>query len=175
MKIGIFCSANENIAPVYFEKAEQLARWIGKNGHTLVYGGCDMGLMRCIGHTVKDNGGMTIGIVPDMIEKGGRKASCLDVEIPVDNLSDRKDLLLLHSDIIIALPGGIGTLDEVFTVAAAKTIGYHDKRVLLYNVEGFWDTAVALMDDLQQKGMIRGDYHDMLQSVNSFDELLKEL
>ena len=158
MKISVFCSANENIDPAYFAAAEELGKWMASNGHTLVYGGCDSGLMRAIGHAVHDAGGQCIGVVPDKVEQGGRTATCLDVHIPVDNLADRKELMLLHSDIAIALPGGIGTLDEIFSMAAAHTIGYHNKQVILLNVNGFWDSTIAMLDDLQAKGMIRGDY-----------------
>ena len=93
------------------------------------------------------------------------------MEIPCDNLSDRKDIMLMHSDIVVALPGGIGTLDEVFTVAAAKTIGYHDKQVILYNMNGFWDSTIALLEDLQARGMIRGNYRSMITAANSLEEL----
>lgn len=171
MKIGIFCSANNNIDNDYFVKTAELGLWMAQNGHSLVYGGCDMGLMKCIGDTVHNNGGITIGIVPSIIEKGGKESKNLDVHIPCDNLSDRKDLLLLHSDVIIALPGGIGSLDEIFTVAAAHTIGYHEKKVILYNINNFWGSTIAMLDDLQQKGMIRGQYNDIITHVDTFDEL----
>ena len=176
MKIGIFCSANDNIDPDFVKTTQQLGEWMGKNGHAVVYGGCDMGLMRVIGHSVHDNGGRTIGVVPLIVEGTGKRvASCLDVEIPVDNLSQRKDIILLQSDIIVALPGGIGTLDEIFTVAAAKSIGYHDKKVLLFNMKGFWGITLKMLDDLQARGFIRGDYHDMIIPVNTLDELITEL
>lgn len=97
----------------------------------------------------------------------------LDVEIPCDNLSDRKDLLLAQSDIVVALPGGIGTLDEIFTVAASHTIGYHHKMVILYNMKGFWNSTIALLDDMQQKGMIRGEWHDYIEVANDLKELKK--
>ena len=171
MKIGIFCSANNNIAPEYFQLTEELGKWMGENGHTVVYGGCDSGLMRTIGNAVHENGGRCIGVVPRIIEEGGRQATCLDVDIPCENLSDRKDIILMHSDLVVALPGGIGTLDEVFTVAASKTIGYHEKCVILYNMNGFWDSLIALLDDLQTKAMIRGDYHSFIKSVNNLEEL----
>jgi len=171
MKIGVFCSANNQIDPDFFAMSEELGRWMGENGHTLVYGGCDMGLMRCIGHAVHDAGGQVIGVVPDKIEQNGTRATCLDVDIPVSDLSQRKDIMLLHSDVIIALPGGIGTLDEVFTVAAAKTIGYHQKRVILYNMKGFWNTTIAMLEDMQERGMIRGDYKNMVVAVDNLEEL----
>ena len=92
-----------------------------------------------------------------IVEKSGRISDYVDVEIPCDNLSDRKQLMMDQSDVFIALPGGIGTLDEVFTVAASATIGYYQKPVILYNMKGFWDSLIALLDDLQAKGMIRGN------------------
>lgn len=175
MKIAVFCSANSNIEPIYFEKTRELGEWIAENGHSIVFGGCDMGLMECVAKAVFDAGGMTIGVVPSKIEENGHVSPHLSVEIPCDNLSDRKDLMLLKSDIVVALPGGIGTLDEIFTVAAAATIGYHRKRVVLYNINGFWNTLVALLDDLQQRGMVRGDYRKHIVVANSFEELVGAL
>lgn len=150
---------------------EELGKWMGENGHDVVFGGCNMGLMDCIGKSVKAHGGRTVGVVPSLVEKGGRTFDGLDVEIPCDNLSDRKDLLLLQSDVVVALPGGIGTLDEIFTVAASHTIGYHHKMVILYNMKGFWDSVIALLDDMQQKGMIRGHWHDYIEVANNLEEL----
>lgn len=228
MNIGIFCSANDNIEREYFDRTEEFGRWCAENGHSIVFGGCNMGLMGCVaeafgayphplpkgkgdcsssskglngsnglcvqegssGSSVQDgsrglsssNGsrdligsrrakGNLIGVVPRIVERGGRMSDRLTVHIPCDNLSDRKDLLLAHSNVVVALPGGIGTLDEVFTVAAAHTIGYHQKRIILYNIGGFWNTLIALLDDLQQRGMIRGHWKDYISVANSFEEL----
>ena len=209
MNIGIFCSANNNIEREYFDRTEEFGRWCAENGHSIVFGGCNMGLMGCVaeayyqgfksasrvqegssGSSVQDgsrglsssNGsrdligsrgakGNLIGVVPRIVERGGRMSDRLTVHIPCDNLSDRKDLLLAHSDVVVALPGGIGTLDEVFTVAAAHTIGYHQKRIILYNIGDFWNTLIALLDDLQQRGMIRGHWKDYISVANSFEEL----
>lgn len=171
MKIAVFCSANNNIEADYFEKTKELGRWIAENGHSIVFGGCNMGLMGCIGEAVKAHGGRVIGVVPRIIEQGGRAFPDLDVYIPCDNLSDRKDIMLAHSDVAVALPGGIGTLDEVFTVASSHTIGYHQKDVILYNMNGFWDSLLALLDDLQRRKMIRGDYHSVIKVANNIDEM----
>ena len=81
----------------------------------------------------------------------------------------------MQSDMAVALPGGIGTIDEIFTVAASGSIGYHDKRVILYNVKGFWNKLVAVLDDLQAQGFIRGDYHRYIDVANNFEELTKKI
>ncbi len=167
MKIAVFCSANNNISREYFERTTELARWCREEGHTIVFGGCNMGLMGCLA----EEKGSLVGVVPRIIEQGGRVSENLTVHIPCDNLSDRKDLMLLHSDVVVALPGGIGTLDEIFTVAAGHTIGYHHKPIILYNINGFWDSLVALLDDLQQRGMIRGHWTDFIRTANTLEEL----
>lgn len=171
MKICIFCSANQQIDPEFFSLTEELGRWAAENGHSIVYGGVNQGLMECVAKAAKTHGGRTIGIVPTIVEKSGRTSDYVDVEIPCDNLSDRKQLMMDQSDVFIALPGGIGTLDEIFTVAASATIGYHHKPVILYNMKGFWDTLITLLNDLQAKGMIRGDWQQYIQTAHSIQEL----
>ena len=110
-------------------------------------------------------------MVPQIIEKGGRAFPDIDIFIPCDNLSDRKDILLAQSDVIIALPGGIGTLDEIFTVAASHTIGYHTKRVILYNMKGFWSSVIDMLDDLQAKGVIRGQWRDYISVADNIEDI----
>ena len=134
-----------------------------------------MGLMECVAKAVHEAGGQTMGVIPEIIEKGGRTSQYVDEHVFCTNLSDRKDLLLSHSDVIVALPGGIGTLDEVFTVAASHTIGYHRKKVILYNVNGFWDSLMACLDDLDSRGMIRGQWRDYIQTAVTLEELTELL
>lgn len=171
MKICVFCSANQQIDPDFFVMTEELGVWAAENGHSIVYGGVNQGLMEVLAKAAKTHGGRTIGIVPMIVEKSGRVSDCVDVEIPCDNLSDRKQLMMDQADMFIALPGGIGTIDEVFTVAASATIGYHQKPVILYNMKGFWDTLIALLDDLQAKGMIRGDWREYIKMADSIEEI----
>ena len=171
MKICVFCSANEQIDPAFFTLTEELGKWAAENGHSIVYGGVNQGLMECVTKASKEAGGRTIGVVPMIVEKSGRISDYVDVEIPCDNLTDRKQLMMDQSDVFIALPGGIGTLDEMFTVAASATIGYHQKPLILYNMKGFWDSLIALLDDLQAKGMIRGNWRDYIKTADSIEQI----
>lgn len=171
MNICIFCSANSNIPTEYFERTSELGTWIGANGHTLVFGGCNLGLMECVAKAVHEAKGMTVGVVPTIVEKGGKVSEYVDVKILCNNLSDRKDLMIERSDVIIALPGGVGTLDEIFTVLAAASIGYHNKRVILYNIGGFWDSLIAMLDDLKARGVLRAGFEDTMKVAHTLDEI----
>ncbi len=175
MKICVFCSANEQIDPAFFAMTEELGRGSAENGHSIVYGGVNQGLIECLGKATKEAGGRTIGVVPLKVEETGRTSDYVEIEIPCDNLTDRKQLMMDQSDVFIALPGGIGTIDEVFTVAASATIGYHQKPVILYNMKGFWNQLIALLDDLQAKGMIRGDWRNYIKTADSIEEISRLL
>lgn len=134
-----------------------------------------MGLMECVARAVHEAGGTTIGMVPRRVEQGGRVSPWLDVNVACENLSDRKDLMLAQSDVLVALPGGIGTLDEIFTVVASHTIGYHRKMVIVYDMKDFWKPLVDLLEDLQERGFIRGHWTDYIRLAHSLDEVKAEI
>ena len=136
-KIAVFYSASDAIEPVFMEKARELGAWLGQHRKWLVYGGSNTGLMEALARSATENGAMIMGVVPTKLEEHGRVSDLLDVTFHSVNLSDRKDIMLQESDVMVALPGGIGTLDEVFHVMAACSIGYHQKKVIFYNVGGF--------------------------------------
>ena len=171
MNIGVFCSAQQNIDKSYFEKAAELGRWMASQGHTLVFGGGNIGLMGCIVEAVKTAGGHTIGVIPVQMHREGLLSRHVDVTILSNNLSDRKELITAKSDILVALPGGIGTLDEVLTVIAAHLTGFNTKHVILYNMDGFWASLIALLDDLQTKKTITTDWRRFIFVANSLEEL----
>ena len=170
-KIGIFCAACDNIDQIYFDAANRLGEWMGHTRKTLVYGGADMGLMGEVAKAVKAGGGRVFGVVPTKLEEGGHVSDLLDVTFACNNLSDRKDIMIQESEVMVALPGGVGTLDEVFTVAASNSIGYHDKRIILYNVNGFWNELVSLMNGLSDKGFLRHEVEHYFVLANTLEEL----
>lgn len=173
--IGIFCSASQNIDKMYFESARQLGEWMGKKGKTLVYGGANLGLMECVARAVKENGGKVIGVVPTRLEEEGRVSTWLDEVIHTRNLSDRKDVMTEKSDVLVALAGGVGTLDEIFHVIAAASIGYHRKKVIFYNEYGFYDELLAALNTLEEKGFARQPFSTYYEVANTLDELTEKI
>ena len=174
-KIGIFCSAADSIETIYFEKAHELGVWLGKNKKTLVYGGANLGLMECVAQAARKHGAFIMGVVPTRLEETGAVSDLLDVTFRTDNLSDRKDVILRESDILVALPGGVGTLDEVFHVMASASIGYHTKKVIFYNVNGFWDDLIAFLNRLREQHFARRPWENFCLVANNYEELIEQL
>lgn len=174
-KIGIFCSASENIDKMYFESARQIGEWMGQKGKTLIYGGASLGLMECVARAVKENGGKVIGVVPAKLEENGKVSTLLDEEIHTRNLSDRKDIITEKSEVLVALPGGVGTLDEIFHVIAAASIGYHRKKVIFYNKYGFYDELLKALHTLEDKGFARQPFSTYYEVANTLNELKEKI
>ena len=119
----------------------------------------------------KENGGHVIGVVPSKLEENGKESTYPDEIIATHDLSDRKDIILQQSDVLVALPGGIGTLDEVFHVMAAASIGYHQKKVIFYNADGFYNPLLAVLSELQTRGFTRHPLSSYYEVANTFNEL----
>lgn len=176
MEIAIFCAANSNIPPLYYTRTRELCEYLAAEQHTVVFGGCDVGLMGCVAHSMHDAGGRTVGVVPKVfLNNPQRPLPYLDELIPCENLSDRKDIIISRADVCIALPGGVGTLDEVFHVVAQTSVGYHQKPTILYNIDGFWNPLRLVIEQMRENGMLRDNLDQMLRFCDTLDSLSETL
>lgn len=155
MKICVFCSSSENLESDFIAAARQLGEWIGKNAHTLVYGGSEKGLMKECAKAVKTNGGKIISIAPDFVINRGLLNPESDEVIKVAGLAERKKIMMEISDTFIALPGGIGTLDEIFSIAACNVVGECGKPIIILNLNGIYDNLKKLLSKLETERLIR--------------------
>lgn len=170
-KIGLFCSASGSIDGLYFDKARELGVWIGKQHKTLVYGGANLGLMECTAQAVKQHGGKVVGVVPSKLEENGKVSDLPDRIFRTRTLSDRKEILLAESDVMVALPGGVGTLDEIFHVMAASSIGYHSKKIIFYNIGGFYDPLLGILSAMYRDRFARHPLDHYFDVAGTFEEL----
>lgn len=170
-RIGVFLSANDGLSESFRTAAEQLGRWIGRTGRTLVFGGSSKGLMEVLAASAKAEGGHVVGVVPRVLEERGWVSGHLDECIATQGLADRKQALIDASDVLVCLPGGVGTLDEMFTALGDAAIGMQAKPVILYNVDGCWNSLLRFLSDLHSRRLLRTTVEDFVRVAASFEEL----
>lgn len=172
MKICVFgasCPAGE----AYEKAVRELGRKLGADGHTLVFGGYSKSLMKAIADGFMDAGADIIGVVPDFFEDHLIKhEGCMQV-IHTKELSDRKEKMIALADGFIAVPGGTGTLDELFDVLAMKQTGRLSSPVVLYNPFGYWDALTAALEKMQKQGFILHDLQELYRCTDSKEEIVK--
>ena len=127
--------------------------------------------MEVLARTAKEAGARVFGIVPQFVVDRNHVSELLDVEIRTAGLSDRKTVIIDRSDVLVALPGGVGTLDEVFTLLAGRTANETNKRVILYDVDGCWQPLIDLLDRLVEAGLYSADERQKVGVVTNIDEL----
>ena len=165
MKICIFassCDVGEGIAKAVYD----LGRRLGEDGHALVFGGYGGGLMGAIADGFHDAGAEIIGVIPGFLEEKTENYPHLTTIIRTKELSDRKDEMIAMSDAFIAVPGGIGTMDELCSILAMKASKRLDKDILLYNVDGFFDGLLAFFRQMEVGGYLYSDLKDLYRIEN---------
>ncbi|MGF6594088.1 TIGR00730 family Rossman fold protein [Pseudomonas sp. 2835] len=170
--VCVFCGASTGVNPAYREAAIALGQTIAARGLTLVYGGGAVGLMGIVADAAMAAGGEVIGIIPEALknaEIGHTGLTCLEV---VDGMHARKARMAELSDAFIALPGGLGTLEELFEVWTWGQLGYHAKPLGLLDVNGFYSKLGSFLDHVVEEGFVRPQHRAMLQLADSPAELL---
>ncbi|WP_236183945.1 LOG family protein [Pseudomonas juntendi] len=170
--VCVFCGASIGSNPAYREAAVALGEAIGRRGWTLVYGGGAVGLMGVVADAAMAAGGDVVGIIPQSLldaEVGHKGLTRLEV---VDGMHARKARMAELSDAFIALPGGLGTLEELFEVWTWGQLGYHAKPLGLLDVNGFYDKLGGFLDHIVKEGFVRPQHRDMLLLGQQPDELL---
>lgn len=175
MRLCVFTGSQHGDNPAYAAMAEDLGRTLASTGIDLVYGGGNVGLMGIIAQTTIDAGGTVYGIMPrHLVDVELSKDDIANLEI-VPDMHTRKARMAELSDAFVALPGGIGTLEELFEVWTWQQLGIHAKPVALLNVDGFWDPLVAFLGRQVDAGFVRSVDLDSLIVAQSPQELLDAL
>lgn len=158
----IFCGSSPGARPAYTEAAEDLGMLLVQNGITLVFGGATVGLMGRLADTVVSEGGEAIGVIPQaLVDREIAHLGLTDLHV-VDTMHERKQRMADLSDAFVALPGGLGTLDELFEIYTWGQLGMHRKPIGLMNVEGYFDGLVGFLEHAVAERFVREDHRDML-------------
>lgn len=175
VSVCVYCGSREGGDPAYALAADAMGAEIARRGWQLVYGGGRAGLMGRVADAALTGGARVVGVIPQSLmdrEHGHRGLSELHV---VQTMHQRKQLMAERSDAFIALPGGIGTFEELFEVWTWRQLGYHDKPVGVLNVASYYDTLVSFLDQSQAAGFIAAPQRQLLQVDTSASALLDRL
>ena len=170
--ICVYCGSGTGVNPAYAEAAGALGQVLAKEGIGLVYGGGSLGLMGETARSVIRHGGRVTGIIPAFLSQ--REHMLLEAHelVVVENMHQRKHLMFLKSDAFVALPGGLGTLEEFVEQLTWAQLEQHQKPIVLSNVEGFWDPLLSLFAEMRKEGFIRPGLELHLEVVDRVEAIL---
>ena len=170
--ICVYCGSGTGHKPAYVEAAREFGRILVKDGIGLVYGGGSLGLMGEVAKTVLHEGGHVTGIIPGFLSE--REHMLLEAQElhVVEDMHQRKRLMFLKSDAFVALPGGLGTLEEFVEQLTWSQLGRHNKPIVLANIDGFWDPLLALFKRMQGEAFIRPGLELRLELVDRVEDIV---
>ncbi len=171
----VYCGSRRGVQPRFAEVAKEVGQWIGRHGGQLVYGGGNNGLMGVLADATLAAGGRVVGVIPQaLVEKEWAKLDCTELHV-VDNMHQRKRMMAERADAFLALPGGIGTLEEFFEVWTWRQLGYHDKPVGLLDADGYYASLLTFLRSTVAQGFMSEWQMDLIRVESEVTKLLPEL
>lgn len=169
--ICVFCGAQDAVPAEHLDIGSQLGKDLALNDKRLVYGGGDCGVMGRIANATMDNGGEVTGVFPRSLRDIEAEHRGITETIVVDTMHERKQIMYERSEAFIILPGGFGTMDEMFEILTWRQLKLHEKPIIIFNHKGYWNHLVALMDNIVSNGFAREVNRGYYQVVENYDEL----
>ena len=175
LSLCVYCGSRNGEDPAHLAAAREVGRQIGLRGWQLVYGGGSTGLMGAVADAALQHGARVIGVIPHkLIQRELGHGGVSDLQV-VDSIHERKHQMAMQSDAFIALPGGIGTMEEIFEVWTWRQLGYHHKALGLLNVAGYYDELLRFIDRSRTDGFLWPDVQELLRTDTDIDRLLNQL
>ena len=171
-RICVFCGANTGRDPVFAVAAEHFGRSLAARGYDLIYGGGSVGLMGVVARAVLDGGRRVSGVIPRALTTRELAGENIGELIIVDTMAERKERMLTLSDAFVALPGGLGTMDELFEALTWGQLGIQSKPIGLLNVDGYFDGLLDWLQRALDEGFVRPHHRDLLVYTSDAEELL---
>lgn len=173
--VCVYCGSRSGLNPAYAAAAAQVGHWIGAHGGQLVYGGGKSGLMGIVADAALQSGARVVGVIPKaLVEKEWAHRGCTELHI-VDTMHDRKRMMAERADAFLALPGGIGTFEELFEVWTWRQLGYHDKPIGILNIAGYYDRLLDFLASSVTEQFL-GDWQmALVRSSDKYQVLLEDL
>ena len=173
--VCVYCGSGEGQDPAYAHAARVVGEALAGAGLRLVYGGGNLGLMGLVARTVIDKGGMVTGIIPQFLSERERMLHDVQEMIVTDNMHQRKMLMFDRADAFVALPGGVGTLEELVEMMTWYQLGQHTKPIVLANINGFWGPLLSLLDHMRAERFIREGFEVSYQVAETAEDVVPQI
>ena len=175
MNIVVYLGSSSGNNEHFKEAAKKLGTWIGENGNTLVYGGANAGLMGAVANATLEAGGKVIGVLPDIAAIQNRKHKGLTEYIETSSMAERKARMIELADAFVALPGGIGTIDEITDVLSLSSLDVVTCPIVLYNTDGYYEPFRTLIRNIIENGLGRKEYFERALFSDDMNEIAEFL
>lgn len=171
MRVCVFCSSSDAVEPRLLEQGAELGRALAAAGHEVLYGGTALGTMGAVAAGARDAGGRVVGVIPTFLRDRGIADEACDELVVTSTLLERKHEMLSRSDAFVALPGGLGTLDELLEVITHLQLGQLAAPIVVVDGDDFWDLLWGLLEDLEARGLARSP-DEVLQRCAGAEEVV---
>jgi uncharacterized protein (TIGR00730 family) len=173
--ICVYCASGPGNNPAFVQAASRFGRILAENGIRLVYGGGAVGLMGALAESVLDHGGRVTGVIPDFLVNREHMLARVQERIVTPDMHERKRVMFERADAFVALPGGVGTLEELVEQMTWAQLGRHKKPILILNVDRFWDPLCVLLDQMERLAFIRPGLSVNYLVTDRVEEILPQL
>lgn len=171
-KVAIYCASSTKIRSVFFDAAAELGKLFAANDLHMIYGAGNMGLMGTMADALIEAGGTMTGVIPQfMVENNWHHPKCTELVVTKD-MADRKTWIWQHADALVALPGGIGTLDELSEILVLKQLGLLTQPIVILNTDGYYDSLLAVLDHMVEEQFLLPLHQEMYKVVRTPEEVL---
>lgn len=173
--IAVFCGSHAGHNPLYAEHTKELGRLLAHAGISIIYGGGNIGLMGIVANAAMEAGGHVIGVIPEVLVTKERQHTGISELLVVDNMHTRKGLMYEKCDAAVILPGGHGTLDELFEMLTWNQLSIHDKHIFILNSAGYYNHLVAHIEHMYREGMLYSNPAEKISVISEPNEILRFL
>lgn len=169
--VCVYCGSRSGVDPAYATSAANLGAILAKNGWRLVYGAGDVGLMGIVARTAQDAGGDTFGVIPQHLVDWEVGKTDLTTYIVTETMHERKKVMFMNCDAVVVLPGGAGSLDELFEALTWRQLGLHEKPIYLLNTNNYWGPLIQLLNHVVTQGFADQNILDFVTIAQDVDEV----
>ena len=173
--ICVYCASGPGNNPAFMEAARKLGRILAENNIRLVYGGGSVGLMGALAESVLDHGGSVTGVIPDFLVNREHMLLRVQERVITPDMHERKRVMFERADAFVALPGGVGTLEELVEQLTWAQLGRHKKPIMILNISRFWDPLCVLLEQMGKLDFIRANLPVKLLVADGVEEILPKL